>query len=78
MFLSMDNEHIIYASVGYEILINDIIEGDDVGNRFLFKPYMWLVTVYLYLVSDEHLASVNMKANIFLGIINVYNQLGIS
>ena len=64
--------------MGDEILINDILEGDEVGDSFLVKPDMWLVTSYLCLVSDDHLSSVTMKAHLFIGLINIFKKLGIT
>ena len=47
IFLSMENEHIIQAIVGDAILLNDILEGNEVGDRLLVKTDMWLATGYL-------------------------------
>ena len=74
----MDNEHLILAIGGDAILLNEIIEGDEVGDTFLVELDMWLVTVYLCLVSDEHRYSVTLKAHISFGLINLSNQLGIT
>ena len=52
MFFLMYNEHLIQAIVDDIILINAIIEGNEVGDRFLVESYMCIVTGYLYLVSD--------------------------
>ena len=60
------------------MLINEILDGNEVGDIFFIVPYMWLVTSYLCLVSDEHLASVIMMSHLFLGLINISNQLGIT
>ena len=78
VLLRIDNEHLISAIVGDMILLNEIIEGDEVLDIFLVELDMWLVTVYLCFVSDEHLSSVPLKAHLFLGLINISNQLGIT
>ena len=49
-------------------MLNEILEGDEAGDRFLVKPDMWLVTGYLCLVSDENIASVTLKVHIFLAL----------
>ena len=40
MLFSMDNEHLILAIGGDTILLNEIIEGDEVGDRFLVELCM--------------------------------------
>ena len=61
--------------MGDTVLLNEIIEGNGVCGRFLFKPYMCLLTGYPCNVSGEHLVSITLKENIFLGLINITNQL---
>ena len=78
MFSSMDNYHLILSIVGDAILLNEILVGDEVGDRFLVEPEMWLVNGYLWPVSDEHLYYITPKVYIFLGLINILNQLGIT
>ena len=78
MFFSMDNKHLISTIAGKVILLNYNLEGDEGGDIFLVEPYMWLVTGYLYPVSDENLSSVTLKAHLFLRLINISNQLGIT
>ena len=45
---------------------------------FVVESGMWLVTGYLCLVSDDNIVSVTLKTHIFLGLINISNQLGIT
>ena len=78
MILSIDNEHIIQAIVGDAILLNYILEGDEFGENNLVKPEIWLLTRYMCLVSDDNLASVTLKVHLFLGLINISNQLGVT
>ena len=60
------------------ILLNEILDENEVGDSFLVKPDMWLVTVYLCLVSDEHQSSFTLKVHLFLGFIYLSNQFGIT
>ena len=60
------------------LLLNEIIEDDEVGDIFLVKPDMWLVTGYLCLMSDDNLPSVTVEVHLILGLINISNQLGIT
>ena len=59
------------------ILLNAILVGDKVGAIYLVKQEMCLVTGYLCLVINENLSSVTLKAHLFIGLINISNQLGI-
>ena len=56
--LAVDNESMVAAVVRHSILLDDVLEGNDVGNGFLAEPYRLVVALQFRLLSHFHAATV--------------------